>query len=96
MDRKSARQLFESAAGSRHHRDGREMVIAVPGTIDAHVDRMHDRWSGHHAPTVELLPMHVTQREIVSRTDGRSPLLGLGEREFSADDNRFHRAIRTC
>jgi S-DNA-T family DNA segregation ATPase FtsK/SpoIIIE len=91
MDRKSARQLMRRPPGRGITSTGREMVIALPRwdgkstaeglgeAIDAHTERVRQRWNDRCAPPVELLPAHVAYHELPATPH---LLLGLGELEL--------------
>ncbi len=86
MDRKRARQLTQSPPGRGITREGREFVIALPGSADVAADRLKARYSGCVAPPVELLPERLDHDVLIARSNQPGPstriLLGIGEAEL--------------
>jgi S-DNA-T family DNA segregation ATPase FtsK/SpoIIIE len=86
MDRKQARQLVESPPGRGLTREGREFVIALPGSGDAIADRLTARYAGCVAPRVELLPARLDHHRLLARSDAQRSstrvLLGIGENDL--------------
>lgn len=97
MDRRRARTLIDCPPGRGITADGREMAIALPrcdgvaGTeglgeaVAATVERCRKRWSGRHAPRIELLPTLVDHAEQVATCSAQCRqriVLGLGESDL--------------
>ncbi|MDY6996404.1 MAG: type VII secretion protein EccCb [Actinomycetota bacterium] len=78
MDRRRAAELQGRPPGRGLTRDGRELLIALPG-----VDAVRSHPEGRTAEPVELLPARVDHARITApRRDPGRVLLGLGEREL--------------
>ncbi len=97
MDRRRARTLIDCPPGRGITAEGRDMVIALPRwdgvasteglgeAVAATVERGRTRWSGQHAPRIELLPTLVPHPELVATgsEQGRQRIvLGLDESEM--------------
>ena len=81
MDRRRARQLADRPPGRGITREGREMAIAL-----AHLGVARNGGDGRAAPPVELLPVRVEHRSVITTSAPRRPdevLLGLGERDLT-------------
>jgi S-DNA-T family DNA segregation ATPase FtsK/SpoIIIE len=93
MDRKRARELSDRPPGHGITVSRRELVIALPRwdgkctttdlaeAVAAHCEHLRDRWAGHCAPPVRLLPTRVLHQALVAHS-GNRPVIGLGEREL--------------